>query len=162
MPHEAENLIFSLDDVDQVIGHVRKFREGDPRGWLNVKPEVSEDDMPPPPGFFRFFSQFGPQIPVVTWVPGKPGESGKAMLDTIGILHCLGPKLSGLLEEMGLTPEFKWKVIQDHSRRGLVAYLEPESDLDLVVRWMTKAATTLVRVPTTGKLIAELHKARRT
>ncbi|MCU1379418.1 MAG: hypothetical protein JWN29_2401 [Acidimicrobiales bacterium] len=129
---------FTSDDVGPVLAAL------DPRGWVNLQPDVEDAPPPPPPGWFgSVFSNRGPALPLATWYPGERSA---------GIEHNTGPKLASRIDV-----PVGWRVTQDHPRRGLVVRVPAEIADAEVLRWLVDLGEALSAVPTSGQWIAEIH-----
>lgn len=130
---------FDPADVDVIA------RRLDPRGWVNLHPEVDEDDAPPDGGgFFGVFSARGPLVPLCTWHPGERSA---------GVQHGSGPKVARRID----IPS-GWRVVQDHPRRGLVVRVPAGVADNDVLRWLVDVGTLLCPVPMGDQWVAELHQ----
>ena len=116
----------------------------DPRGWINLQPDVDEDDVPPSgSALFGLFSTRGPVVPLCTWHPGERSA---------GVQHGTGPKVTSRIDVPA-----GWRVVQDHPRRGLVVRVPPDvPNLD-VLRWLIQVGSALCPVPAREHWLAELH-----
>lgn len=133
-----ESLSIDAADVHVVAARL------DTHGWVNMQPGVGEEDLPPAGGnLFGLFAARGPVVPLCTWHPGERAA---------GVQHATGPKLASRIEV-----PLRWRVIQDHPRRGLVVRVPVDvADIE-VLRWLVEVGTRLCPIPTTGRWLAELH-----
>ena len=56
-----------------------------------------------------------------------------------------------------LVPE-RWQIVADHSKRGMVAWVPIDVAHDDVLEWTLRAASTLTRIPLTGRWRAAVHR----
>ena len=139
MPTELESTIRSLVDAG--------------KGWVNLRPEVAEDDQPPvPSGLSRLLSGRGPAVPLATFVVGSKGKP-----HLVGIEHGSGPKARQRLGELGIRAPVGSNVKSDHGKRGLVVSMAPDVDEREVVRFLFEAATELSVVPIGQVWEAEIY-----
>ena len=125
----------------------------DGRGWVNLRPHVDEDDMPPvPSGITRIFSGRGPAVPMATFVAGRGGK-----VHQIGIEHGSGPKAARRLAEAGVTVPSGAVVKGDHGRRGLVVNVPFDADPAAIARFLLDGARALSAVPIGGTWEAEVY-----
>ena len=119
-------------------------------GWVNLTPGVHPDDLPPPPtGLSAIFGGNGSGVPLCTWTPGRLGRHG-AEAGSVGVLHRSGIKAAALLVDRGTPLPAEWRIVQDHSRRGLVARIPADTSPSEVLTWLVEAGTALSSVPLTG------------
>lgn len=121
----------------------------DRNGWVNFIPEVPEDVYVPRQGLLRFFGARGPEALMATWVPGEHTRHG-AEPTTVGIQHAAGRRVAADLAAAGLAVPTAWRVMQDHSWRGLVVAVPDDADLDDLVRWLLAATEEVAPFPLTG------------
>jgi hypothetical protein len=126
-------------------------------GWINVEPVIEEEHEPPPPGPFAFLGGSTHKVPIVTWLPGKHAPNGTVKPTTIGLQHAAGPRVAWRLRDLGCALPDRWRITQDHPRRGLVALVPADADNREVIDWLLRAATLVCAVPSTGRWIASVH-----
>ena len=128
-------------------------------GWLNLFPEVEEDDVVAvtPSAVASLFRAPGPPIPQVTVIPARRSGRGHGLTE-VGITHGVGTRVVSRLAGEGITLPEGWTVVQDHVRRGLVLRLPVEVDAATIVAWTLRAAEALCPVPITGAWLAEVHQ----
>jgi len=134
-----ETISFDPADVESIA------RRLDPQGWVNLRPEVGEDDLPPDGGgFFGIFGARGPMIPLCTWHPGERSA---------GVQHASGPKLVRRIDV-----PVGWRVVQDHPRRGLVVRVPAGVPDEDVLRWLVEVGTSVCPLAIREQWVAELHQ----
>jgi len=127
-------------------------------GWLNLEASIDPEDEPPPRSrMFGLFSGTGPEIPLCTWVPGKSRPEG-AEPTSLGIQHASGPKAAKRLAEAGMPVPERWRVVQDHPRRGLVVLAPPEVPHADELDWLLRAGAALSVVPLAGRWRAGVYR----
>jgi hypothetical protein len=132
-------ITFDPADVEAVASAL------DARGWVNLRPDVAEEDAPPEASsVFGIFGARGPVIPLCTWHPGERSA---------GVQHATGPKVVRRIDVPA-----GWRVVQDHPRRGLVVRVPPETSDTMVLRWLVDVGTRLCPVPMRDEWVAELHQ----
>jgi len=133
-----EVMSFDASEVEDVAERL------DERGWVNLQPGVSEENLPPPTSsLFGLFSARGPVVPLCTWHPGERSA---------GVQHATGPKVARRIDVPAA-----WRIVQDHPRRGIVVRVPVDVTDVEVLRWLVAVGGQLCPVPTTGQLLAELH-----
>jgi len=146
---------FRPPDADAVVAAMSALTAAQ-RGWITLQPGIHPDDEPPPRTLLSsLLSAGGPPVPVCTWVAPEPKQ--KPPHPEIGILHKAGPKAVRTLVDAGITVPDHWVVLADHSRRGLVIAVHPESPHGDVLDWLLRAAESLTRIPFTGTWQASVH-----
>lgn len=127
-------------------------------GWVNVGPEIDEEDLPPPSGGLgRLFSGRGPAVPHATWVAGGSRRGGARRPSELGIEHGSGPRAVARLAELGLPLPGGWSVRQDHVRRGLVLAVPPGTPAEQIAEFLLGAAARLSEVPVGDRWLVDVH-----
>ena len=155
-----EEIEFRPDDLGAVLHRMAAMRATS-SGWVNVRPIVEAEHIPPPPGLFSIFGGSIHKIPTATWMPGKVERSGSVRATRIGLQHSSGPRVVARLGERGLALPEGWRVVQDHPRRGLVATVPAGADDAAALEWLVRAADALCEVPRTGRWRAEVYDTKR-
>ena len=125
------------------------------RGWINLAPEVPEEEEVPAPGLFSLLSARGPAVPLCTWV-GPHTRRGQLRPAQLGIQHATGTRTAARLDGLGLGVPSGWRVRQDHPRRGLVVdVMLDAADAD-VLDWLLDAGQALCPVTTTGAWLGDV------
>ena len=125
------------------------------RGWINLAPEVPEDEDVTAPGLFSFLSARGPSVPLCTWV-GPHTRRGQPRPAQLGIQHATGTRTAARLDSLGLGVPTGWRVTQDHPRRGLVVDVAFEAADPVVLDWLLDAGRALCPARTTGTWLGEV------
>lgn len=154
-----EEIEFRRDRLGAVLARMAAIRTAS-SGWVNVRPVVEPEDIPPPPGLFSIFGGSIHKVPTGTWMPGKVERSGSEGETRIGLQHSSGPHVVARLRELGLALPDGWRVVQDHPRRGLVAKVPADADDAAMLRWLVRAADALCAVPHTGRWRADVYTTR--
>ena len=127
-------------------------------GWITFDPAIDERFPAPEQNLFgRIVSGRGPAVPRATWVPADV-ERRRPEPMSIGILHGTGADAVGRLAEKDITLPERWRVVADHSKRGLVAYVPIDIPHDQVLAWTLAASRALTRIPLTGRWRAAVHR----
>ena len=148
MRREPDEVEFRASTRDAVVARMAELAAGR-SGWVNFLPGVPEDVYVPRQGLLRFFGARGPEALMATWVPGAPTRSG-AEPTTVGIQHAAGHRVVSHLAAAGLALPSEWRVVQDHSWRGLVVAVPDDADLDDLVGWLLAATEQIATFPLTG------------
>ena len=127
-------------------------------GWLTLDPAI-DDRFPAPQEnlFGRLVSGRGPAVPRATWVPADTNRRRPEPM-SVGILHGTGAGATARLAEKGAPLPERWRVVSDHSKRGLVAWVPIDIPHDEVLAWTLAAARALTRIPLTGRWRAAVHR----
>ncbi|HSP05242.1 MAG TPA: hypothetical protein VLR27_17180 [Acidimicrobiales bacterium] len=153
---DVEFLEFDPDDPGEVLAAMADLAGG--AGWLTLDPAI-DDRFPAPEQnlFGKIVSGRGPAVPRATWVPADV-ERRRPEPMSVGILHGTGADAIGRLAEKDIVLPDRWRVVADHSKRGLVAWVPIDIPLDQVLAWTLTASRALTRVPLTGRWRAAVHR----
>lgn len=139
-----------------VVGAMTELADGG--GWITLDPAIDERFPPPEPSLLgRLVTGRGPAVPRATWVPAQLQRRRPEPV-SVGILHGTGANAVGRLAEKEITVPERWRVMSDHSKRGLVAYVPIDIPHLDVLRWTLTASRALTRIPLTGKWRAAVHR----
>lgn len=127
-------------------------------GWLNLRPLVEQEDLPPPPGLASLFSAKGPPLPIATWVPAPRRDGTATGPASVGLQHPVGRKVATRLVEAGLRPPATWRGRQDNPRRGLVVEVPADEDPAVVLDWLLRTMVELSPMPLAGEWRAEVYR----
>ncbi|HEX9530926.1 MAG TPA: hypothetical protein VF954_07300 [Acidimicrobiales bacterium] len=147
---------FATDEVGEVVALMDELADGS--GWINIRPAVDPDDLPPNGGRPTFISAVGPLVPLCTWTPAQLGRRPTPPL--IGIQHAAGGKAAPELGSLGVAVPDGWRVVQDESRRGLVVAVAPSLPSGPVLAWLLAAGGALCSVPFSGWVAAVYRRTR--
>lgn len=127
-------------------------------GWLTLDPSFDSDFPPPQQSTLgRMISGRGPAVPRANWVPAEVDRRRPEPV-SVGILHATGAKAADRLADKYVAVPDRWRVVADHSKRGLVLWVpidEPHSD---VLTWTCRATRALTRVPLTEQWRVAVHR----
>ena len=127
-------------------------------GWLTIDPAIDERFPPPTQSTFgRLVSGRGPAVPRATWVPADVDRRRPEPV-SVGILHGTGADAVGRLAEKDIAIPDRWRVVNDHSKRGLVLWVPIDIDHLDVLRWTCTASRALTRIPLAGGWRAAVHR----
>lgn len=154
-PEQIEFTVTSPSAVVDVLDELVAARAG----WINLFPEVDEDEATAvtPSAVAAIFRAPGPPIPQVTLIPPTDGRRGPKPAQ-LGMTHGVGTAVMRRLAAEGLERPEEWTVVQDHVRRGLVLRLDDPLDVDRALTWALRAGTLLCPINTTGGWLAEVHR----
>lgn len=152
---EPDEVEFRVDDREGVVERIRTIA-ADRSGWVNFVPGVPDDVPVPRQGLLRFFGARGPEALMATWVPGEV-KRDVAEPTTVGIQHAAGHRVRADLAAAGLPVPDGWRVLQDHSWRGLVVVVPDGADPDEVVGWLLAATEEVATFPLTGRWTAVFY-----
>lgn len=132
----------------------------DGSGWLTFDPAFDERFPPPQQTTFgRLMSGRGPAIPRANWVPADQDRRRPEPV-SIGILHATGANAVARLAEKEIVVPDRWKVVADHSKRGLVLWVPIDIPHADVLTWLHTAARALTRVPLEEQWRVAIHRRR--
>lgn len=127
-------------------------------GWLTLDPAFDEDFPPPQQTTLgRLVSGRGPAVPRANWVPADQDRRRPEPV-SVGILHGTGAKAVERLVDKDLEVPDRWKVVADHSKRGLVLWVPIDVPHGDVLGWTCAAARALTRVPLTEQWRVAVHR----
>lgn len=153
---DVEFLEFDPDSPDEVLGAMGDLAGG--TGWVTFDPAIDERFPAPAENLFgKIVSGRGPAVPRATWVPADV-ERRRPEPMSVGILHGTGADAMGRLAEKDIVLPERWRVVADHSKRGLVAWVPIDIPLDGVLAWTLAASRALTRVPLAGGWRAAVHR----
>lgn len=152
----VEFVEFDTGDEDAVVRIMDELADGS--GWLTVDPAIDERFPPPTQtAFGRLLSGRGPAVPRGTWVPADVDRRRPEPV-SVGILHGTGSKAVERLADKGVTVPERWRVVNDHSKRGVVLYVPIDVLHADVLRWTCAATRALTRIPLTGRWRVAVHR----
>ncbi|MEZ5262926.1 MAG: hypothetical protein R2755_14420 [Acidimicrobiales bacterium] len=119
-------------------------------GWLNVQADPEEVD---PRAQLKpsLFSGRGRAVPLSTFVPSGSGEH------QIGVEHGAGRHAARQLRDAGVVFPDGARLVQDHSRRGLVIAVPNGTDAAAIAELLLQAASQLTMVPLGDRWMLELY-----
>ena len=158
MRTEPQEVEFRASNRDEVVDRMAVLA-ADRSGWVNFLPGIPDDVYVPRQGLLRFFGARGPEALMATWVPGGQTRSGTEPT-TVGIQHAAGRRVAPELAAAGLPLPAAWRVLQDHSWRGLVVAVPGDADLDHLVGWLLAATEQVATFPLTGSWKAAFYSKR--
>ena len=144
---------FDDDDLSAPLGEMRRL-EQHRDGWINVRPrpeddpdEVLDEFAPTPvPSPLGIFTRRRPITVAGTWIPGGVGRKGPEPA-SVGLEHPAGRFAVRQLRDGGAPVPEHWKVVVDHTRRGLVLSVpqadDPDAEHERVLRWLLAASAVL-------------------
>ena len=130
----------------------------DGSGWLTLDPSFDEDFPPPQQTTLgRLVSGRGPAVPRANWVPAEQDRRRPEPV-SVGILHGTGAKSVERLAEKEIEVPDRWKVVADHSKRGLVLWVPIDIPHGEVLAWTCAATRALTRIPLTEQWRVAIHR----
>jgi hypothetical protein len=147
---------FTTGERDVIVDVLRGLVDAG-AGWVNIRPLVDEDDLPPPPGLAAVFSAKGPPLPIGTWVFSRHRD-GTPAASSIGIAHPAGTKVATRIVDAGLRPPPTWRGRQDNPRRGLVVEVPPDGDVAEGLDWLLRVLLELSPIALAGEWRAEVFR----
>lgn len=152
----VEFVEFGADAPEPIVDRMVELADGS--GWLTLDPQFDERFPPPTESTFgRLVSGRGPAVPRVTWVPAdRRGRRPEPV--SVGILHATGSQAEERLVEKDVPLPARWRIVADHSKRGLVAWVPEDIPHVEVLDWTLRAGRALTRIPLTGQWRAAVHR----
>ncbi len=152
----VEQVEFTAESCEVVLDAMAELADGS--GWLTLDPAY-DDNFPPPTQttFGRLVSGRGPAVPRATWVPAEVDRRRPEPV-SVGILHATGSRAEARLGEKDVVVPERWRVVADHSKRGLVLWVPIDVEHAPVLDWTLRAARALTRIPLTGDWRASIHR----
>jgi hypothetical protein len=155
---QPEHLEFNETDPSPVLAHFAELAVAG-AGWINLEPGYDSEDAPPARSLLgQAFSSRGPDIPLCTWVP-RQRHRHSTEPQTVGVHHGAGGKAVDRLAAAGIEVPAGWRVVQDHTRRGLVIAVPDDVPHTAIVEWLVEAGTALCPIPLSGWWRAAIHRA---
>ncbi len=150
---------FHRNDLETVVAEMTRFAVGaDGRRWVNITPDVDDDEIATGSRVGRLFSGRGPVVPLATWFP-EHDRRGATEPTQLGIAHAAGKNAIPRLGARGITLPDDWVVVQDHQRRGIVVAVPPWAALDSVVGYVASALVVLSPFETSGDFVAIFNRS---
>tara|TARA_B100001250_G_scaffold360629_1_gene338208 strand:+ start:73 stop:552 length:480 start_codon:yes stop_codon:yes gene_type:complete len=110
--------------------------------WVNIEPDVDEQNIHTGSIFWRAFSSRGPMIPKFTWVSASTSR-GNYQPAQVGLTHPTGNAVLGRLNDFKIETPKQWILQQDHPKRGLVIQLPDDYDAKNVIEFALSAIPVL-------------------
>lgn len=143
---------FRSADFSEVCDEIRGIeKRANGREWITVSPWVDAENLPVKSLLHRIFSARGSKVPEATWVPEIDGEPAQ-----LGFMHAQGPGALPRLVEAGVDIPEGFVKVGDHSKRGLLFGLRPETTAEAIVSFVLAASEVLAEVPTDDRWIAQV------
>jgi len=154
---EHEQVQFRTNDRSEVVAAIQGISErANGREWVTISPWVDPQHLPVVSMLRRIFSARGSKVPEVTWVPAQGREPAQ-----FGLLHSRGAKAHELLIEANANIPPTWIKVSDHSKRGLLFGVHPDTTPDQVIAFAIEAAEVMAEVPTDDRWIAQVSTVKR-
>jgi hypothetical protein len=156
---DVEFLEFDPDALEPVLAVMAELAASDAgTGWLTLDPAIDERFPPPSENLLtKLVSGRGPAVPRATWVPADTSRRRPEPM-SIGILHGTGSGATQRLAEKGTPVPQRWRVVNDHSKRGFVAWVPIDVPHRELLAWTLVAGRALTRIPLTGRWRAAVHR----
>ena len=157
MAIEHRQVHFRTDDLSEVTAELDAIAErANGREWITISPWVDPEHVPVVSVLKRMFSGRGSRVPEVTWVAAQGNEPAQ-----FGLLHSRGANAHGRLLDSDATIPPTWIKVSDHSKRGLLFGIHPDTTADQVVAFAIAASEVLAEVPTDDRWIAQVSTLER-
>lgn len=153
---EVELLEFEPGAEGEVVAAMEQLSDGS--GWLTLDPAIDERFPPPQQSTFgRLVSGRGPPVPRANWVPADMTRRRPEPV-SVGILHGTGANAVERLAEKDIAVPDRWRIVSDHSKRGLVAWVPIDIPHLDVLRWTITASRALTRIPLETRWRVAVHR----
>ena len=106
--------------------------DADGRRWLNVVPDADENEIHTGSAMWKVFSSRGPVIPQLTWFPAHEHRDQR-QLAQVGLAHATGRGAMERLVEHGVDVPDRWRLVQDHQKRGVIFAIEDGAEVEPVL-----------------------------
>lgn len=124
---------FASHDIGGIVVEMANFASGaDGRRWLNIVPDVDENEIHTGSGMWQIFSSRGPVVPQLTWFPAHE-HRGRPQAAQVGLAHASGKGAIDRLQDANITVPRGWVVMQDHQKRGVIFTLDEPAALEPIV-----------------------------
>jgi hypothetical protein len=148
---------FRTDDTSEVIDEIDAIAErANGREWITISPWVDHENLPVKSVLSRMFSARGSKVPEATWVPAQGKEPAQ-----LGLMHSTGANAYGRLAGSSAAIPATWVKVSDHSKRGLLFAVHPDSTADEVLEFAISASELLAQVPTDDRWVAQVSTVSR-
>lgn len=143
---------FRTDDISEVTSEIDKISDrANGREWITISPWVDPEHLPVVSMLQRIFSGRGSKVPEATWVPALGNEPAQ-----LGFIHSRGANAHGVLLDSDAVIPPTWIKVSDHSKRGLLFGVHPDTTADQVVEFAVAASEVLAAVPTDDRWVAQV------
>ena len=149
---QHQQVHFRTDDFSEVSAAIEAITErANGREWITISPWVDPEHLPEVSMLSRIFSGRGSKVPEVTWVAAEGNEPAQ-----FGLLHSRGANAHGRLIDADVAIPPTWIKVSDHSKRGLLFGIHPDTTPDQVVAFAVAASEVLAAVPTDDRWVAQV------
>jgi hypothetical protein len=170
MARSVDFVDFTVDEFGPVLAEAESIARARD-GWINLRPrpledaeeeQITEFAPTPPDAPVGLFARWRNVVIKGTWVPGKMGRHGGEDA-SVGLEHPAGRFAVRQLRDAGHPVPDGWRVVVDHTRRGLVLAVPdgPDgaaSNAEAALRWLPGAGAMLAPWQVTGRWRAEIHR----
>ncbi len=154
---EHQQVHFRACDFSEVVDAIEAITERENgREWITISPWVDPEYLPVVSMLTRIFSGRGSKVPEVTWVAAEGNEPAQ-----FGLLHSRGANAEERLVEADVAIPPTWVKLSDHSKRGLLFGIHPDTAPAEVVAFAVAAAGVLADVPTDDRWVAQVSTVDR-
>lgn len=142
-----------LTEVAQEFQEIQERSNG--REWITISPWVDAEHLPVVSMLQRIFSARGSKVPEATWVPETNGQPAQ-----LGFIHAQGPGAVERLTEAGVAVPEHFVVVSDHSKRGLLFGIHPDTTAEEILHFTVHVSAVLAEVPTDDRWIAQVSTGK--
>jgi hypothetical protein len=148
----AKRVVEFSDDHTTALAAIEGIADG--KGWCNLTPEVSADDVDVlSPSVFSLRTQRG--APIASYVTSPP-KLGERSTGTLGVLHTRGrlgkERIAAMLDGAPFT------LRQDHNQRGMLLEVPADTPATTILDVMCRVLVELCDYERTGRWRMELYE----
>lgn len=148
----THRLVEFADDATPAVTAIEGIADG--RGWCNLTPEVDASDVDVlTPSVFSLRVKHGAPVASLVTSPPRKGERRPA---TLGVLHTRGRLGKARIDE--LLDGAAFAVRQDHTQRGLLLEVPPETPSSTLLDVMRSVLSVLCDYERTGKWRLDVYE----
>jgi hypothetical protein len=143
---------FRADDLDELVAEVDGIVDrATGREWITISPWVDPEHLPVVSVLRKLFTARGSKVPEATWVPPQNNEPAQ-----LGFIHSRGANAYERLVDADVPIPPSWVKVSDHSKRGLLFAIHPDSPTREMIEFAIEASTELADVPTDDRWVAQV------
>ncbi len=153
---EHRQVHFRTDDCSEVTTAIDEIAErANGREWITISPWVDPEHLPVVSLLRRMFTARGSKVPEITWVPAHGNNAAQ-----FGLLHSRGANAHGQLVDADVAIPETWVKASDHSKRGLLFFVHPDTTAEQIVTFAIASAQAMAEVPTDDRWIAQVSTTK--
>lgn len=143
---------FRDGDLSEVIDEFDRIAAAaDGSEWITISPWVDAEHLPVRSALHRIFSARASKVPEATWVAAQNDEPAQ-----LGVLHGTGAGALDRVHAAGFAVPGTWRKLGDHSKRGLLFAIHPDTTTRSVIEAALGVSRALADVPTDDRWVAQV------